>query len=595
MYWLTLILRMIIFVYCGYSVAAFRPPVSATRGMVISDHYLASAVGASVLKKGGNAMDAAVAVGYALAVVHPCCGNIGGGGFMLVHWHTGENSVLDFREVAPEKTKSDLFFRNEKKLKKRKELGYLLVGVPGTVMGLDTALKKYGTWSRQKVMAPAIQLAEKGFVLNHDDVKNFTRLTNETSLQPNVKAIFMPHGHILRPGQRFVQKALAQTLKRISQHGTAEFYQGSIAKNIVAASRKDHGVLSLDDFKNYQVIWRDPIHCLYRGYTILTAPPPSAGVTICEILKIVSGFPIGRLGFHSADAVNINVEAMRQAFYDRNHYLGDPRFVSNPVNRLLSDKHIQQIQHKITQHQHIPLSPFKKTNSHMYTTHFVVMDDKKNVVNITYTINSFYGVMRMANQEGFFLNNELRDFALKKGRPNIFMLVQGKKNLIAPNKRPLSSMSPTLVMKNNQVYMALGAAGGPTILTTIVQAIENVLDYGMDIRAANDSPRYHMQWRPDVIYWEPFGFSRDTRERLQAMGYQLQQHLFGRYLYWGQLNSLLVASDGVVWGASDNRQPNGRALGISEQRQGYSLENKTFAQNEKIEAERSYYAARRGH
>ena len=572
------ILRFLIVIYWGCGFAAFYPPVAATGGMVVSDHYLASAVGAQVLKQGGNAMDAAVAVGYALAVVHPCCGNIGGGGFMLIHWHTGENIVLDFREVAPQNIRSDLFFEKNGELKSKKELGYLLVAVPGTVMGLNTALKKYGTWSLQKAMTPAVQLAQQGFVLNDYDVKNLNRLANERELPGHLRAIFRPNGHFLRSGQRLIQEDLARTLQSIRQGGTEEFYQGDIAKKIVAQSDKDHGVLSLEDFKNYHIVWRKPIHCHYRGYTILTAPPPSAGVAICEILEIVEGFSMGALGFHSAAAVRINAAAMKQAFYDRNHYLGDPQFVHNPLHWLLAQKRIRKIQRCIRKIDVVNPEKFGQSrHDPMYTTHFVVMDHAKNVVNTTYTINSFYGAMRMADDTGFFLNDELHDFALRKNRPNIFMLVQGKANLIRPGKRPLSSMSPTLVMRGKQFYMALGAAGGPTIITTIAQAIENVIDFGMNIRAANDSARYHMQWKPDVIYWEPYGFSPDTVERLKGMGYILRQNLFDRYLYWGQLNSLSSEPNGIILGASDNRLPNGSAVGVRPPSIGYRLKAKTFA------------------
>lgn len=569
---------MLALLYSAFTYAAFSPPTIATQGMVVSDHYLASAVGAEVLKQGGNAMDAAVAVGYALAVVHPCCGNIGGGGFMLIHWHDGRDIVLDFREVAPEKIRAALFFDKDGHLKKNGELGYLFVGVPGTVMGLNTALEKLGTWPLQRVLAPAIRLAKNGFVLNQYDVKNFARVNHEISLQENLKAIFMPNGQMLKPGQKFIQKNLANTLEKIGQGGTKRFYEGDIARTLVKASDQDHGVLSLEDFKNYRVIWRKPIGCEYRGYQLLSAPPPSSGVTVCEILQIVSGFPLADLGFHSAAALHFNVAAMKQAFYDRNHYLGDPDFVSNPVDWILSQERIHEIQRHIVNDTMINPKKFRQTKQHMHTTHYVVMDNLKNVVATTYTINSFFGSLRVAGDSGFLLNNELRDFALKKNHPNLFHLVHGKANLIAPNKRPLSSMSPTLVMKNKEVYLALGAAGGPTIITSIVEAIENVIDYGMDIRAANDSPRYHMQWLPNVVYWEPFGFSNDTVQLLRDMGYEVRQNLFDKYLYWGQMNSILVEQGGVITGASDNRQPNGRAVGVKQVGHA-SLHDDTFAAN----------------
>lgn len=548
--------------YAGLAPAVFSPPVTAREGMVVSDHYLASRVGASILKQGGNAMDAAVAVGYALAVVHPCCGNIGGGGFMLVHWHTGEELVLDFRETAPSQIKKTLFFDQAHHLKPDAELGYLYVGVPGTVMGLNTALSRFGTMTLAQVMAPAIELAEQGFVLNRYDLKNFLKAEQEILAQPNVSQIMRPQGRWPRPGERWIQPALATTLKKIRDQGTAVFYQGEIAAAIVAASAQDHGVLSLDDFAHYQVYWRQPVRCQYRGYQVVSAPPPSSGTIVCEILRLLEPFPVARLGFHAALTTHYNAAAMKQAFYDRNHYLGDPAFVKDASDWLLSDKRLAKLQRRLQVQRNRPVWHHKPANTSLHTTHYVVMDKDKNVVSTTYTVNSYFGSVRIAGETGFFLNNDLKDFALEADQPNLFFLVQSTNNVIEPNKRPLSSMSPSLVLKDGQVLMALGAAGGPTIITSLVEALENVIDFGMDIRAASDSARYHMQWEPDVIYMEPYAFSPDTISLLQRMGYRLQENLFDRYLYWGQMASLLVEPNGVIDGASDNRHPNGRAVGV---------------------------------
>lgn len=548
--------------YAGLAPAVFSPPVAARDGMVVSDHYLASRVGAAILKQGGNAMDAAVAVGYALAVVHPCCGNIGGGGFMLVHWHTGEDVVLDFRETAPSQIRSGLFFDDKHQLKPDAALGYLYVGVPGTVMGLNTALSKYGSMSLAQVMQPAIELAEQGFVLNRFDLKNFLKAEQDILSQPNVSAIMRPEGRWPRPGERWSQPALAATLKKIRDQGTAVFYQGEIAQAIVAASAQDHGVLSMEDFARYQVHWRQPVRCQYRGYEVVSAPPPSSGTVICEILRLLEPFPLASLGFHAALTTHYNVAAMKQAFYDRNHYLGDPDFVKDPTDWLLSEQRLAKLQRRLAIKRNKPVWHRRPASQSMHTTHYVVMDKDKNVVSTTYTVNAYFGSVRIAGDTGFFLNNDLKDFALEANQPNLFFLVQSTNNVIEGNKRPLSSMSPSLVMKDGQVFMALGAAGGPTIITSIVEALENVIDFGMDVRAASDSARYHMQWEPDVIYMEPYAFSADTLTLLQRMGYRVQEQLFDRYLYWGQMASLLVEPSGIINGASDNRHPNGRAVGV---------------------------------
>jgi len=541
--------------------AAYLPPVLSQDGMVVTDHYLASQVGADILRQGGNAMDAAVAVAYALAVVDPCCGNIGGGGFMLVHWHTGEDIMLDFRETAPKNIRPALFFHRDGKIKSSSELGYLPVGIPGTVMGLNTALKKYGTFSLQRVMAPAIKLAEQGFILNSGDIAIYQHEPTLT-MTAAARRLFMPNGQFVKPGQRLTQKDLAVTLKKISEQGEAVFYRGEIARQIVASSAKNQGVISLDDLKNYRVVWRKPIFCKYRGYQVITSPPPSSGVIICEILQIVEKFPLSKWGYGAALGLNYNINAMDYAFRDRDRYLGDPAFVNNPIDMLLSPQHIQKLQALIQQNKKIKSNmPVQDPASH--TTHFVVMDRAGNVISTTYTINSLFGIKEMAGNTGFFLNNELGDFTLRVGQLNQFRLLQGPTNLIAPNKRPLSSMSPTIVMHNGKIFMALGAAGGSTIITSITEALENVIDYGMNIAGAVNSPRYHTQYYPDKVFMEPFVFSPDTMNLLIRWGHPLQAKLFGQFEYWGQIAAILVDPNGIINGENDNRRPNGAAIGLT--------------------------------
>jgi gamma-glutamyltranspeptidase/glutathione hydrolase len=552
---------------CGgqNALAVYAPPVLARGGLVVSDHYLASRVGASLLKQGGNAMDAAVGVGFALAVVHPCCGNIGGGGFMQIHWHEAQPDaqdwIVDFRETAPSAIKRTEFF-DHGKLKSDDELGYLYVGVPGTVLGLIEAQQRFGHLPLKTVMEPAIQLAEQGFVLNRFDLANFYKAGDAIKAQTNVAKIMRPAGRWPRPGERWRQTDLAASLRKIRDQGSEVFYHGELAQKMVAASAADHGVLSLADFAAYQVHWRKPIQCDYHGYVLLTAPPPASGVTVCEILRLLNPLDLKSLGFHSAPATHYNAAAMKQAFYDRNHLLGDPDFVNNPVSWLLSDAHLRPVQVMMAKFKNVqPKRVVNKTPS-LHTTHFVVMDRDHNVINTTYTINAYFGSVRIAGDTGFFLNNDLKDFTLKTNQPNLFFLVQGDNNLIQGGKRPLSSMSPTLVLKKGRVVMALGAAGGPTIISSIVQAIENVIDYGMDIHAAVDAPRYHMQWQPNVIYQEPFTFSNDSLLRLKAMGYRVQENLFDRYPYWGQMAAIKCDRRGVMAGSSDDRHPNGRAIGV---------------------------------
>ncbi len=536
------------------SYSAYLPPASGNNDMVVTAQRLATEVGVNILKKGGNAIDAAVAVGYALSVVQPCCGNIGGGGFMLIHLSKGKNVFLDFREKAPAKI--------SKKLKPGISHGYSTVGVPGTVMGLDTALKLYGTMPLKQVIAPAIDLAEKGFILTKADI-NYLDYGAETFKQsPNASLIFLKNGKPYQPGDRLIQMDLGKTLEEISKGGTDAFYHGRIAREIATASKAYGGTITLKDLADYSVVVTHPIQCEYRGYQIISAPPPGSGVTVCEILNIVSGYPIGALGFHSAMTTHYNVEAMRYAFADRNRYLGDPDFVKNPVRKLLSSIYADKIRKKINRLKAGNSRPPGELMRPHNTTHFVVIDKKGNAVSLTYTLNRFFGSGVIAGNTGFFLNDELNDFTLSFGVPNIYKLTQGKSNLIKPNKRPLSAMSPTFVMKNHKLYMALGAAGGPTIITTVVQIIENVLDFDMNVNVAVNMPRYHMQWLPDVVYMEPFVFSQDTLKILHGMGYKTKLGFYNETI-WGQAAAVLIdPKTGILYGAADNSRPTGAAMGI---------------------------------
>ncbi|MHB1947668.1 MAG: gamma-glutamyltransferase [Gammaproteobacteria bacterium] len=548
-------IRLLILLILFQPIIAF----SALQGMVVSEQELASNVGENILRSGGNAIDAAVAVGYALAVVNPCCGNLGGGGFMTVHLADGKDVFLNFRETAPFAATTKMYLDTKGHIIQGKSTyGYLAVATPGTVMGLDFALKKFGSMTRQQVISPAIKLAEQGYILTSGDVKLLDANIQNFKKQANVASIFMNHGKPYQVGDRLIQNDLAASLKLISSQGTSIFYQGKIADEIVKASQANGGILSLKDFSQYRVEEAVPIRCTYRGYTIISAAPPSSGgVTLCEMLNILEKYPLKQLGFHSAESVHYIVEAMRYAFADRNNQLGDPDFVSNPVKKLISKDYAAEIRKKI-QSNHASNSTIQNipTAEGVNTTHYSVIDKMGNAVSVTYTLNSLFGAQVIADHTGFFLNNEMDDFTSKPGYKNQFGLVQGIKNIIQPGKRPLSSMTPTIITKNNKVVMIVGSPGGSRIITSTLLTILNVIDYGMNIQKAVDAPRFHHQWLPDVIEIEPTAFSKSTMQKLLAMGYH-----FKSPGTWGAVEAIYVDSETKhVYRGSDKRRFAGRIL-----------------------------------
>ncbi len=542
------------------------PPATAKKAMVVTTQHIATKVGLDILRQGGNAVDAAVAIGYALAVVEPCCGNLGGGGFMLIHLKNHRNIFLNFRETAPLDIQAYLKTGKLNVATIRK--GYLAVGVPGTVMGLNTALKDFGKLPLKKVIQPAILLAKKGFILNAGDCAILHKKTKSFLQAPNVAKIFLNHNQPYQPGERLVQTNLAHSLTTIESQGSQGFYEGWIAKAIVKASKKHHGALSLKDFEDYQVKYSKPIICEYHGYKIISAPPPSSGgITLCLMLNILKGYPLADLGFHSAETTHYMVEAMRHAYAYRNEYLGDPDFVNIPTKKLLSKNLAQKIRaniqpNKATQSKTLG---FIKTNTNekMQTTSYAIADAKGNAVEVTYTINGYFGAGVIAKGTGFFLNNEMDDFSLHPGTPNMFQLIQGRANAIAPQKRPLSSMTPTIVTKDGQLVLVTGAAGGSTIITQVLTTIINVLDFKMNIQEAIDAPRFHMQWLPDTIFMEPFAFSLDTQKLLVNMGHELQMGSPYHTRQWGASVGIFKSPAGVFYGAVDARRPAGLALGLS--------------------------------
>jgi len=538
--------------------AVSPPPVHAATAMVVTAQHLASDVGVAILKEGGNAVDAAVAVGYAEAVVHPCCGNIGGGGFMLLHLKDKGDVVVDFREMAPGAATANMYLdKNGNPVPYASILGFKAVGVPGTVLGLETARAKYGRLSRAQDMAPAIRLARQGYVLTEGDAAIFSLVSRRFRNSPELAKIFLrPDGSPLKAGDRLVQKDLAGTLEHIAWQGPDYFYHGPVAKAIVAASQKGGGILSLADFAHYRPDIAKPVSCNYRGYTVLSvAPPSSGGVTMCEILNILSFYDLKAMGFHSAAATRLMVEAMRYAYADRNDKLGDPAFVHNPIAHLLSMDYAASIRKKIDTTKIAPMPEPAATGEKPETTHYSIVDKDGNAASVTYTLNGYFGAMEMAPGTGVTLNDEMDDFTTKPGVPNMFGLVQGTANAIAPGKRPLSSMSPTIVLKDGKPFLVLGSPGGSRIITATLESIVNVIDYGMDAQEAIDAPRIHYQGLPNVVYLEPFALSADTRKVLEGEGYRFLQQP-----HWCAVEMIAVGPDGL-YGANDDRRPAGAAKG----------------------------------
>ncbi|KQN47387.1 gamma-glutamyltransferase [Serratia sp. Leaf50] len=581
---LTVPLTLAALLVSGSLQAASNPAVEAKNGMVVTSQYLASQVGVDILKKGGNAIDAAVAVGYAEAVVNPCCGNIGGGGFMTVHLANGKDTFINFREMAPAAASANMYLDADGNVKKGASLyGYLAVGVPGTVMGLDHAQREYGKLTRAQVMAPAIKLARQGFVLTRADTDILDTKTSKFKDQPDVAKIFLrKDGTPLQPGDKLVQKDLANTLEAISKHGTDAFYKGKIPAAVEAASKKGGGIITAADFANYKVTETAPVTCSYRGYKFVSAPPPSSGgVTMCETLNILEGYDLKSMGFNSAASIHYLTEAMRHAYMDRNTFLGDPAFVNNPTDRLLSKSYAADIRKKIEADKATPSSqvqPGMEPHEKPETTHYSIVDKDGNAVSTTYTINGLFGSIEIAPGTGFFLNDEMDDFTSKVGEKNMYGLVQGSRNAIAPGKRPLSSMSPSLITKDGKTFMVLGSPGGSRIITITLETALNVIDFGMPPQEAVNAPRIHHQWLPDEVYYEQRGVSADSLNLLQKMGYKMVEQT-----PWGAAELIMVGLPGAVgvapqssgndaavsgkvregylYGANDVRRPAGAAIG----------------------------------
>ncbi len=554
--------------------AAAPAPIAAEHGMVVSAHRLATQAGLDMLKSGGNAVDAAVAVAYALAVTFPEAGNIGGGGFMTIRLADGRSTFIDFRETAPAAATAQMFLDQAGNVVPlRSTRGFLAAGIPGTVAGLELARTKYGTRARAPLMAAAIGYASKGFVLDQGDADFLAEGGADFAKDPASAAIFLNRGQPWQAGQRWVQADLGRTLQAIARGGAAAFYRGPIGARIAAASQRGGGIMTTADFAAYKAVERQPVECDYRGYHVISAPPPSSGgIVLCETLNILEGYPLGALGFHSAQGVHYTAEALRRAFHDRNMNLGDPDFVKADIGKFTSKAYAAQQRAGISASRATPSSslpgPDAAKEGHS-TTHFSIVDAAGNAVSLTYTLNDWFGARVTAAGTGVLLNDEMDDFSAKPGAANMFGLVEGSNNAVAPGKRPLSSMSPTILTKDGQLLLVIGTPGGSHIPTGVLQVLINVIDHDMTLSEAIDAPRIHAQWLPDVIYYEKDALSADTMAVLTGKGHKLEA-----MTYWNQVAAILVGGPSLnakpnpatgnkarLYGAIDPRLPVGNALG----------------------------------
>jgi len=538
-------------------------PVQGKEGMVVTSHFLATQSAQEVLKNGGNAIDAAVTAAFSLAVTQPRSGNIGGGGFMLISSEKKNEVVaIDYREKAPSKATVDMFLDKEGNADSQvSRYSHLAAGVPGTVAGLAMALEQYGTISLKDAMAPAVKLAEEGFIVTprfSDGLKKKEKMLKKWA--SSMKIFYKADGTYYEPGDLFIQKDLAATLKRISENGIKEFYEGKTAELLVAEMAKHGGLISMDDMKNYSPGFRTPVHGNYRGYDIYSMSPPSSGGThVVQILNILEGYPITELGHNSAKTIHLMAEAMKRAYADRSHYLGDEDFVKVPLKGLTSKKYAEVLRKEIDPEKATPSATIAPNNPLPYesneTTHFSIVDKFGNAVSNTYTINFSYGSGIVVEGAGFLLNNEMDDFSAKPGVPNAYGLLGGEANKIEPNKRMLSSMSPTIVKQDGKNFLVTGSPGGSRIITTTLQVIMNVIDHNLNIQSAVAAPRIHHQWLPDEIRIEE-GLSPDTIATLQEKGHEIKVKSA-----MGAIQSIMI-KDGMMFGGADPRRSTALAAGL---------------------------------
>jgi gamma-glutamyltranspeptidase / glutathione hydrolase len=556
-------------------------PVHAEHAMVVSVHVLASQAGVEILREGGNAIDAAVATGFALAVVHPPAGNIGGGGFMLVRMADGGAHFLDYREKAPAAATRDMYLDAQGNvIPGASEVGFKAIGVPGSVAGMVYAERKYGKLTLKQVMAPAIKLAKEGFALTWGEAADLH--DSYLSMFPESFRAFQRNGDYYKAGDIFRQPDLARTLERIAENPD-DFYHGSLAKELAAAMQRGGGLITADDLAHYEVKEREPIRGSYRGYEVISAPPPSSGgIVLVESLNILEGFDLAKMESRSSQSIHFTVEAFRRAFFDRAEFMGDPDFSRIPVAQLVDKRYAAAWRETIDPNRatpskelrrpaifseleqyaagHPPAAARPESN---HTTHYSVVDAEGNAVSVTTTINDWFGSRVTAEGLGFLLNDEMDDFSAKTGVPNSDGLIQGEANAIGPGKRPLSSMTPTIVVHNRRTVMVLGSPGSSKIISTVANVLMGTVDYGMNIQEAVNAPRFHQQWLPDVVNVEKW-FSPDTLSTLRKMGYKIQIGLSegGSSPYWSDAECIAIdEKTGVRLGATDGRNSTGKAVG----------------------------------
>ena len=551
----------------GVAPAPARQPVRAKHGIVASTNELASRVGVDVMKRGGNAVDAAIAVALALAVTYPAAGNLGGGGFMMIRLSNGKTTAIDYREMAPAAAHRNVYLDKDGNLIKGEgssTVGYRASGVPGTVAGLELALKRYGsgklTWAQ--LVEPARRLASEGFPMGYGLARSLN--SNEyLSTYPETRRIFLRDGNYYQDGERFRQPELAATLTRLQRFGPREFYEGLTARLIAADMKANNGLITVDDMRAYVAKERQPLRGSYRGYPVISMPPPSSGgAVLLEMLNILEGFDLAKYDWASSERQHVTVEAMRRAFADRAEYMGDTDFVKVPIAGLLDKSYAEQLRKTISLERASSSTEVRAGQPTGYeseeTTHFTIVDAHGNAVANTYTLNDSFGSAVVAKGTGIVMNNEMDDFAAKPGTANLYGLIQGERNAVAARKRPLSAMTPTFVLrKDGSLWFTTGTPGGPTIINTVLQVITNVIDYEMNIQQAIDAPRIHHQWLPDEMVFEPYGLSGDTQKALLARG-----HKFAKPRYLGDAQGIMIEEKtGVRLGATDPRRSDGLAVG----------------------------------
>ncbi|WP_438480976.1 gamma-glutamyltransferase [Oleiharenicola lentus] len=556
---------------------AQRAAVEAKHGMVASVHELGSQAGLEILQKGGNAIDAAVATGLALTVVFPFAGNIGGGGFMVIHLADGRDVVIDYRETAPASATRDMYLAANGKVVEgagSSTVGWKASGVPGSVAGFALAMQKYGsgkvTWA--DVCEPARRLAAEGHIVSQNTAAQLRANHEHLAQFPESKRIYLKDGALLAAGENWIQADLGETFSRLQKNGPREFYEGETARRIVAAMEKNGGSITLADLKNYVPAERAPLRGKYRGYDIVTMPPPSSGgIALLQMFGMLEPFDVAAMGYNSAAKYHLFAEVMKRAFRDRAEYLGDPGFVNVPVEKLLDPAYIKNRMADFSPDKATPAANVQPglgkfvtapAREKMETTHFSVVDSVGNAVSSTYTLNGAYGSGVTIPGTGILMNNEMDDFTSKVGVANMFGLLQGEANAIVPGKRPLSSMTPTMVFKDGKLVLLTGSPGGPTIINTVLLIITNVIDHKMPVMQAVEAPRIHNQWMPDVVTFERFGLSPDTMAILKAKGHTLPERKSYEGAYQGDGETIGVDSErGVFLGAADPRKGDAKAVG----------------------------------